>query len=420
MENKFNPVPAGPAPPPITNTVFPKGGVPMPATPQQQQAFGLVDAMQASRLKQEQMGKEYGPWSSFAERAANQYSNNMLAIPSVGADLLSAPFRSLRALQQGQPAPAMFGATPRLTVEKIASGARAAEAAARGEDPTAAYNQARANIDIARGAMQQQFPWSQTAGSVAGDIGTLFTGRLPFTRLPGTLEKGALASETMAPGATKTLTRAWEGISGKFGRPLAKAGETGVEAASLAILNEGDPVKTGALAAGGQLGGSTALKFLHSPRAYGYIAGAWLMYSMGQRLIPGGTNSWGHAVQEVLNHSGHALLTGMAAAALGAGRFKGSPHGASEKFADEIPLLADGINLAFRTPATAGIADLFTQDRTSQTPVVGPLLNKMMNDPGKFTTQELETVSKAIQDGALKPTIDRLMSNDSFRAKVGL
>ena len=214
---------------PITNTVFPKGGVPAPATQAQQQAFGIVDAMQANLRKQDEMKRDYGPWGAAGISAGTKFGNNLLAVPSAVGDMLSAPLRDVYAASQGKPIPNMFGATPRLTIDKVVGGERALEAGLLGEDPGAAYNNARANIDMAQSALSQAYPKSTMLGGVGGDVATLMAGRMPFTRLPGTAVSTVAKSETMAPGAAKAITKAWEVTAGKLSRPLGKALETGVE-----------------------------------------------------------------------------------------------------------------------------------------------------------------------------------------------
>ena len=189
---------------------------------------------------------------------------------------------------------------------------------------------------------------------------------------------------------------------------------------ALAILNGSDPALTGAFAGGSQLAGSGVLKMMHSPKAVGSVAAMWMLYNTAARLTPGGDNRWGPALQHALDHATHALITGVAAAGLGAGRFKGSPHGASAAFADNIPLLADGINLTLRAGPMEAWASMFKNDAQSGKPMIGPLLNKMMSDPTAFTSQELDGFAKSINDGTFQPYIEKLMGNESFRQRVGL
>jgi len=52
--------------------------------------------------------------------------------------------------------------------------------------------------------------------------------------------------------------------------------------------------------------------------------------------------------------------------------------------------------------------------------VLGPVLNKVMSDPTVFSESELRQIGTAMQDGSLKPTVDRLLKSNDFRLKVGL
>jgi len=419
MEKKFQPAPPADVPPPVTTTLAPKGGLPHLATPAQEQVYGLIDQMDRNKQVRDNALKGMTPGRSFLTSAGTQYSNNLLAVPSMVGDMLTAPARDIGNLIKGQMPPAMFGSTPRLTVEKIASGARAAEAAAKGQDPVAAYDQARANIDLSQGAVQEAFPISQAAGGVAGDVGSIFSARLPFARLPGAAAATVAKSEAMAPGAARAVVRAWEGLSGKLARPLTKAAETGVESAALAVAHEGDPVKTAAMSAGGQMAGSGLLKLAHMPKtAAGALLGSVMLYSYLQRATPGGPNWILPAVEHSINHMYYGGLLGVAAGALGAGRFKGGSVGS--KFADDMPLIADGMNLALRGPMMRTWTDMFKADITSDRPVLGPVLNKVMSDPTVFSESELRQIGTAMQDGSLKPTVDRLLKSNDFRLKVGL
>jgi hypothetical protein len=215
------------------------------------------------------------------------------------------------------------------------------------------------------------------------------------------------------------VTRAWERVTGKLARPLSKAAEAGVESAALAVAHEGDPIKTGAMAAGGQLAGSGLLKIAHMPKtAAGTILGTVMLYSYLQRATPGGQNWILPAVEHSIDHLYYGGLLGLAAGGLGAGRFKGGSVGA--KFADDMPLVADGINLALRGPMLSTWTEMFQKDITSRKPVIGPVLNKVMSDPTVFSQSELRQIGTAMQDGSLKPTLDRLLKSEDFRTKVGL
>jgi hypothetical protein len=48
------------------------------------------------------------------------------------------------------------------------------------------------------------------------------------------------------------------------------------------------------------------------------------------------------------------------------------------------------------------------------------VLNKVMSDPTAFSQSELRQIGTAMQDGSLKPTLDRLLKSEDFRSKVGL
>lgn len=244
--------PAGSQTPLAASTIAPKGGKPY-------QPNVLVDQAQEiyRRLKQQSepvpaSGLSTG--ENLAVSAANTYSNNMLATPSLLADVASYPVRRVLNYAKGKPTD-VFGATPRVDVGDVAAGAKALTS-----DLT--YGQARENIRKAEEARTAAAPISSALGEVGGDVATLALGRLP---LAGGIRKVALAAEKRIA-AAKTLpaakvfetpadvVKAVESSPGwlKFRRGLGRTAEAGVEGATLGLLHDQDPVKAAGYTAGAQ------------------------------------------------------------------------------------------------------------------------------------------------------------------------
>lgn len=406
--------------PQSTTTLFAKGGAPVQATPDQERGYGLLDRLYAAQRQQQQAVKDEGGagWA-MADAWTRQHANNLLALPSVAADIATAPYRNT---QHG-----VFGFVPKLSVEKTVSGVRGLQGLLAGQDPREAYNRSMANLDIAKGAIEEAHPWATTGGSIGGDITSLIGARLPFVsgpskEIPAIAETVVPQSERMVPGMSRWMTRKAESLTGTFTRPVGKILETGGETAALAILNENDPINSAALAAGGQASGSLALLMARHPgkTAIAALGGGFIAYSAVQRAFPGGENRWGEALSHTLDKMWIAGLVGLTASMTGAGRYRGSPFKSAQQFSEDLPRFADGVNVAFRAPAASVWVRAMKEDVNSRQPVIGPVLNSIMKNPDAFSEQELMTIGKSFEDGSLKPTIDKMIKDEAFRTKVGL
>jgi hypothetical protein len=244
---------------------------------------GAIDAQIAAGL-QAARGAPTSAGGAFKRGAATGFVDNMLGLPDLALNLVRGP--------QGAPG---LGDTPNYGPGALGRAAQAldpmaligklmpARAASLGERtlPLPRGDQAvagalaltsdqpgnlvdRYKAEMARGSqMQEEHPIASGAGEVAGDMATLMTGRMPFRASIANAEKliqGINTAKGLNPGMWRIVNEAVSSHTAKsIYQGLFRAGETGLEGASLALLKQGDPVTVGAFSAGGQLAGSTAL-----------------------------------------------------------------------------------------------------------------------------------------------------------------
>jgi hypothetical protein len=234
------------------STIAPKGGEPFQPTTAQDQAIELYRLL--NQQGPEPPGIPPTALGNYTLSTAQGIANNILAAPSVAGDILSYPGRQLKSSIEGKGL-ANLSVFPKPTVEGIAAKLRAAT----GETTEA---EARANIQEAEARRQEKFPWSTYLGDVSGDIATLAMGRGPFVE--GLRAKEVDLGRKIAHG--KTMYESWPFLNklerakvlnqspgyNLFKRGLGRAGEAGVEGATLGLLHGGDPVESAFFSAGAQ------------------------------------------------------------------------------------------------------------------------------------------------------------------------
>jgi hypothetical protein len=319
---------------------------------------------------------------------------------------------------------------PYANVDDIAAGMRGVEGLLQGEDPREAYNRARENIDLAEGARTAARPTSTFWGNVGGDVASIVAGRVPIASAvvkaaptPRMLARVRAQTEALPPGPQRHFKRMMNmPFMSELKRGVTKAGEVGLEGATLALINQGDPISTGAWAAGGQAAGSLALSLIHHPvRGLGALGAGIVGWQMLKELVPGGRDRILESIEHVIKHATWGTVLGGAAGLLGAGRYRGS--GLSKTFgaeyARDLPKYAEGVNAALRANPIS-IIEQINNDMKAGKPILGPVLENLSNNVQAFTDAELSRLSKAMEGSDLRGTVQRMLENPDFKARMGM
>jgi hypothetical protein len=201
-------------------------------------------------------------------------------------------------------------------------------------------------------------------------------------------------------------------IASQLPRGLSRAAETGLEGAVLAVLDEGDPVQTAALAAGSQAAGSlflTMAKPLVSsgPRLLSTVALGTVAIQLFKQATPGGQDrsleSFETATFKVLP----TIALGMIAASAGFGRVSGP-------LKENLPKIADAITGIPRGALVSTLKDL-AKDDTGNTATV---LETFSSDPGAYGPGAMLRLQKALDEGTFGQEVRALMEIPEFSQMV--
>ena len=396
-----------PAAPPqaglAASTIAPKGGTPYQPTVPVDQAHEIY-----RRLMQQQGPTQPQPEMSAAENlwrsGAKTYANNLLATPSIAADIASYPVRRLGALAQGKERPNWFGATPRADVDMLGAGLRAATS----DMP---YAEARENVRRNEAAREEARPTSSMIGGLGGDVATLAAGRLPFV---SKLRAGEVAVEKaikhgvpvsarepmLVPGDWRKAVKQSPGFN-NLKKLLARTGEAGAEGAALAILHEGDPVQSAAFTAGTQFvagGAAQGLmhKFVTLPKmgrvanfAINVAAMSQLLY-LADVALPGEAKDY-----EAQRGSAQKLIGGYL---VGGALATVSARGRSGMASVNTPRLTDALASAPRNAMQSYIVDYLNSDAAKKQDFKGKMAT-LYSNMDKLSESQLRNLSAAFGAG---------------------
>lgn len=275
-------------------------------------------------------------------------------------------------------------------------------------------------FDLARAEQEQrkqEFPFSTAAGQIAGDVATIATGRAPFARAAQARQiapPGTALTKFTGPGFRRAVNDAFrsKSVSG-LGKAAGKATGVGLEGATIAILQEGDPIEVGAYAAGGQVAGSTFLKLGTTGKGLLGVAGAALaagsVLQMLDSATPGGRNFILPNIEAGYDKVLFALTAGALSGLAGAGRLRGRGF-------ENFPALVDGITTFPRTAAISLLNDAVKDDDDRMKATVSTLTE----DPEFFNPTERNRLVGALKSGdvSLLDTIDDMVKIKSFRRKL--
>lgn len=289
-----------------------------------------------------------------------------------------------------------------------------------------------------RNQIQEQRPISVGVGGLVADAATLASGRAPLVKGPGGLfdkpvaeavgDFGKFLERKAGPTGTRRFmtdivkSSGFKTISRAFGR----SAETGVEGTVLAVLQNGDPVETAALAMGGQLVASGSLSLAQGvvelpfealgtrPKGFKGMAAALAinaaiaggLWQLFKSLTPGGRDRILESDEAGFQKVAGALLLGMTAGLLGK---RSKPEGLLSAF----PKLADAAAAAPR----AALLSIFTDLTKDETGLGEKTLNTIQKNPTAFNEKQIKTLEEGLKDGTFVSRVKKLIEMDEDFAK---
>jgi len=255
---------------------------------------------------------------------------------------------------------------------------------------------------------QEASPAGATTGNITGDVATLLTGRGPLAR--GSAQRRLAATPKKPPPAEGTVAHAIDRVintsvvqglkSGGI-----KVGETGLEGAVLAALNDTDPLTMALMAGGSQAAGSTLLNL----SGIGPIArGKWgkgaiaLTVSAGttagimqmfKSATPGGKDYILESIESGYDKVTALLILGALSGIAGAGRM---PKG----FRTDIPGVADAIT---SIPRGTMISILNEIKHNPDDEIISTVMQKINEEPDYFGPAAGRRIRRALRSEEIDP-----------------
>ncbi|MEX2122378.1 MAG: hypothetical protein WD795_00665 [Woeseia sp.] len=341
--------------------------------------------------------------------AATQFAGNAMALPELASDVMALTQGGMQQLPRFQeknlPLPSGEQVIAGIgTATEIPGALLAGEPLNIGER----FQQQQAQAALAA----QEQPIATGVGGLLGDAATIATGRAPFagTGIAGFL-RGRQPAEMAFGSAAKFANRTeldrfiQSAPVQKLARGAGRSLEAGFEGATLALLNEGDPLKTAAYAAGGQAVGSAAISATSlrggALNIAGRAAGLTAMIQLTKSAIPGGRDRILESTEKAFDDLKLAITFGIAARTVGAGRVSGRAADRFEKSADAISTLHRGI-------AISTIQDATNDD----TGTVEKVLQHLSINPDTFTQEQLDRFSSGLDNRKFGATVKDMIADD--------
>ena len=361
----------------------------------------------------------------FGGHSLRGFLNGLLALPSGAGELAAKGLDKVG----GEPAADVLRAIPSPTIEgNFAPALRSIPSLTPGgETPGAAFDRNRSDIqgEIAAGA--EQHPFAAGAGDVVGDIGALLVFRNPFSKSIKRAEEVLMTG----PGVTRFGTDVQIALNKTLTSPAVRtvvrgAGrsvETGFEAMVLDLMKGDDPFETAGFAAGGQLAGSLLVSgpasllkgnVLTGGAKIAVAAGSiGAMWQLAKSLAPGGKDYILPSIEFGFDKVALALVLGLAAGAMGAGRLRGSGE-----FRDAMPKIADALAAIPRAGTLSVLDDLLNAPKAQQDQVIS-VMDQLTQNPEYFGAANGERIKRAISSGNVVGVISRLaVDNREFREQL--
>lgn len=396
------------------------------------------------------------------EMFGRTFINNVLAIPAasgealaMGAGLAETAAGTARSMVTGQeqdqgfmerfgeaterqrqqfPASAIRQ-IPRVTASDIAAGTEAVTGAGRnllqGEAP-------QLGEQFREGQQRQQQMIEQMEGTAAGetgevlgDVATILTGRAPLARRRARASQQRRSQveqefreriripdelqDELNDSFTRNIVPFIKGTGRGLKRGTGRAVEGGIEGATLAFLQEGDPSAMFGLGAGAQAAGSLGLHAAEKPvkRLLPYIGTGIVVHEMWKAAAPGPQNFF-ESKDFAINMAVAGFAAGAVGALSGAGRLRGPT-------ADKFPELFDAVTAAPRGAVRSRLEEL-TKNAEEGNNTPQKVLERFVQNPGAFSHDQQNALGRALnseREGAFTREVERLMrSSESFRDAV--
>lgn len=341
--------------------------------------------------------------------ATTRFAGNAMGLPELASDVMALTRGGIRQLprfrEKNLPLP---------TGEQVMAGIGAATqipgALLAGEPLNIGQRFQQQQAQAAQLAQEQ--PLATGLGGLLGDAATIATGRAP---LAGTgfsrFLRGTQPSDMAFGGAAKFANRTeldrivQSAPVQKLARGAGRSLEAGFEGATLALLNEGDPLMTAAYAAGGQAAGSAMIGATSlrggALSIAGRAAGLTAMIQLTKSAIPGGRDRILESTEKAFDDLKLAIALGLAARTVGAGRVSG-------RLADRFEKSADAISGLHRGVAISALQDA-TNDETG---TVDRVLQHLSVNPDTFTQEQLNRLSSGLNNQKLGATVKDMIIAD--------
>ena len=263
---------------------------------------------------------------------------------------------------------------------------------------------------------RQRFPKSTMGGEIAGDVATIFTGRVGAragaSANPSSIAAGRGVIPYIEPGLRKQLdTITSRVLKSHLPRGIGRAAETGFEGATLAALQNGDPVETGAYAAGVQAGGSLMQTMAKPLMSSSGLRNAVIMGYIGlqaaQNLVPGGTPDTLNTISTAVTKTVGMFALGAMASAAGTSRITGS-------LKQNLPNFADAVTTIPRATWISLVNDI-SRDETGNTSRV---VEQFAHNPEQFGPGVMVRLQRAMEQGKVGEEVESLMQIPEFARQV--
>lgn len=361
---------------------------------------------------------------AFGRNLLTQFVNNAVGVPELAAGLLQ---RLPDVLAFRQPTePVNFRPLGLPSANELAAGAQTAidvpGAVLSGEDANISgrFAQNLAGQQATDLRAEQEFPLTSMAGRATADVGTLLTGRLPIRSAAGKTApqstvgralgrepaRAAPRVDELPPGLKRFVREKAESKAARgLGRGVGKAAQTGTEGAVLAILGEGKPAETAALAAGGQAVGSLAQTLARNPLRglVPAIAASVAAIQLFKVSTPGGRDFITDSSDIAFKETRNILALGALAAASGLGR--GSPS-----LNRNLPKISEALLTTRRGTVLSVVKELIKAEEAGDETTVR-VLETFAENPGAFDNETQRRLQRSIMSekpARLSAEIDRI------------
>ena len=351
-----------------------------------------------------------------ADKASRTFLNNLLGIPSaVGKLAVSTVEAPTKLLLDKEPAKTgvtkALGNIPRPTIEGAAAGLRSLPALFPGGEKFGERKERELlDINTESERLAAKFPKATGIGDVAGDVATIFTGRMPLVGKIQKLEKGLegaarkLITQPKVPGLKAAAVEALNSNKVRtLAKGLGRSLEAGLEAASLDLIKGGDNLEVGVYVAAGQAAGSLSLQAITKPTGRKLAASAIAFGAMIQLLkntIPGEQSGVISSIEFGFEKVQLALVLGTLSGLAGAGRVRGK----------NFPILTDAMTVLPRASMISFLQNYVSTSPENQA-TVNQVIEKLSTDPEFFGEELTQRLQKAINDGTLMQELQKVIPN---------